>query len=135
MDIQSKYISVEQALSMVKSNDVIVTGLGAAEAGLFMGQLHTIADRVRNVTVTNCLPTHPSEIYKPEYVESFNVDGWFFAPQMRKAHANGNMGYIPNHLHLAATKRLYHVKPNLYVGAATLPDKHGYISLSLSNTY
>ena len=135
MSYEDKYISVEQALSMVKSNDVIVTGLGAAEAGLFMGSLHTIADRVRNVTVTNCLPTHPSEIYKPEYVDSFNVDGWFFAPPLRKAHANGNMAYIPIHLHLAASKRLYHVKPNIYVGAATLPDKHGYVSLSLSNTY
>ena len=126
---------MEQALSFVKSNDMIVTGLGAAEAGLFMGQLHTIAHRVRNVTVTNCLPTHPSEIYKPEYVDSFNVDGWFFAPQMRKAHANGNMAFIPNHLHLAAVKRLAFVKPNIYVGAASMPDKHGYISLSLSNTY
>ena len=135
MNMQEKYISVEQALSFVKSNDMIVTGLGAAEAGLFMGQLHTIARRVRNVTVTNCLPTHPSEIYKPEYVDSFNVDGWFFAPQMRKAHANGNMAFIPNHLHLAAVKRLAFVKPNIYVGAASIPDKHGYISLSLSNTY
>ena len=135
MNMQEKYIPVEQALSFVKSNDVIVTGLGAAEAGLFMGQLHTIAHRVRNVTVTNCLPTHPSEIYKPEYVDSFNVDGWFFAPQMRKAHANGNMAFIPNHLHLAAVKRLAFVKPNIYVGAASMPDKHGYISLSLSNTY
>lgn len=135
MSFEEKYISVEQALSYVKSDDVIVTGLGAAEAGLFMGRLHTIADRVRNVTVTNCLPTHPSEIYKPEYVDSFNVDGWFFSPQMRKAHVHGNMAYIPNHLHLAATKRLYHVKPNIYVGAASMPDKHGYISLSLSNTY
>ena len=135
MDHQSKYISVEEALSKVKSGDVIVTGLGAAEAGLFMGQLHTIAHRVKNVTVTNCLPTHPSEIYKPEYADSFDVAGWFFAPQLRKAHSNGNMAYIPNHLHLAATKRLAFVKPNIYVGAATLPDKHGYISLSLSNTY
>lgn len=135
MNMQEKYISVEQALSFVKSNDMIVTGLGAAEAGLFMGQLHTIAHRVRNVTVNNCLPTHPSEIYKPEYVDSFNVDGWFFAPQMRKAHANGNMAFIPNHLHLAAVKRLAFVKPNIYVGAASMPDKHGYISLSLSNTY
>lgn len=135
MSYEDKYISVEQALSMVKSGDVIVTGLGAAEAGLFMGNLHTIADRVRGVKVTNCLPTHSAEIYKPEYVDSFEVDGWFFAPQMRKSHGNGNMAYIPNHLHLAATKRLHFVKPNIYVGAATLPDKHGYISLSLSNTY
>ena len=135
MQYEDKYISIEQALEMVKSGDVIVTGLGAAEAGLFMGQLHTIADRVRGVKVTNCLPTHPSQIYDPKYVDSFEVDGWFFAPRMRKAHANGNMAYIPNHLHLACTKRLQFVKPNIYVGAASMPDKHGYVSLSLSNTY
>ena len=135
MQYEDKYISIEQALEMVKSGDVIVTGLGAAEAGLFMGQLHTIADRVRGVKVTNCLPPHPSQIYDPKYVDSFEVDGWFFAPQMRKAHANGNMAYIPNHLHLACTKRLQFVKPNIYVGAASMPDKHGYVSLSLSNTY
>jgi acyl-CoA hydrolase len=135
LDYSSKIISVEKALSMVKSNDHIVTGLGAAEAGDFMGQLHTIADRVRNVNITNCLPTHPSRIYEPQFAESFNVDGWFYAPQLRKAHANGNMAYIPNNLHFAATKRLEHVKPNIYVGASSMPDKHGYVSLSLSNTY
>lgn len=135
MSFEEKYISIEEALSKVKSGDVIVTGLGAAEAGLFMGNLHTIADRVKGVKVTNCLPTHASEIYKPEYVDSFEVDGWFYAPQLRKAHGNGNMSYIPNHLHLAATKRLHYVKPDIYVGAASMPDKHGFVSLSLSNTY
>ena len=135
MQYEDKYISIEQALEMVKSGDVIVTGLGAAEAGLFMGQLHTIADRVRGVKVTNCLPTHPSQIYDPKYVDFFGRDGWVFSPPMRKAHANGNMAYIPNHLHLACTKRLQFVKPNIYVGAASMPDKHGYVSLSLSNTY
>ncbi|MEA4814018.1 MAG: acetyl-CoA hydrolase/transferase C-terminal domain-containing protein [Oscillospiraceae bacterium] len=136
MDYSSKLISIEQALAMVKSNDQIVTGLGAAEAGAFMENLHTIADRVRNVTITNCNPTHYSaKIYEPQYVDSFNVDGWFYAPQLRKSHANGNMSFIPNNLHLAATRRLDHVKPNIYVGAASMPDKHGYVSLSLSNTY
>lgn len=135
MDYSSKVISVEEALAKVKSGDVIVVGLGAAEPGRFMGQLHTIADRVTNVKVTNCLPTHPSKIYEPEYVGAFEVDGWFYAPALRAAHKNGNMSFIPNHLHLAATKRLFYVKPNIYVGAATLPDKHGYVSLSVSNTY
>jgi acyl-CoA hydrolase len=135
MQVQEKYISVEQALSFVKSGDYIFTGLGAAEAGAFMGQLHPIAHRVRDVTFTNCLPMHPSRIYDPEYIDSFNVEGWFYAPQLRGAHGQGNMSYIPNHLHLCAPKRLAHVRPNLYVGAASLPDKHGYISLSLSNTY
>ena len=135
MDYKDKIITAEEAVSKVKSGDVIVTGLGASEAGAFMGQLHTIADKVKDVTVTNCLPTHPSQIYDEKYVDSFRVDGWFYAPQMRKAHKNGNMGYIPNHLHLAAWKRLCYKKPNIFVSAATMPDKHGYVSLSLGNTY
>lgn len=135
MDFRTKLIDIDKALSFVKSGDTIVTGLGAAEAGLFMSRLHTIADRVRGVTVTNCLPTHPSQIYEEQYKDSFYVDGWFYAPQLRAAHKNGNISFIPNHLHFSATKRIYHVKPNIFVGAASMPDKHGYVSLSLSNTY
>ncbi|MEG1789729.1 MAG: acetyl-CoA hydrolase/transferase C-terminal domain-containing protein [Oscillospiraceae bacterium] len=135
MDYTSKIISLKKALSLVKSGDIIGTGLGAAEAGLFMENLHTIADEVRGVTIINCNPTHAGEFYKPEYVDSFSVNGWFFAPPMRKAHAQGNMAYIPNHLHLAATKWLYRHKPNIFVASASMPDEHGYISLSTSNTY
>jgi len=135
MSYRDKIISVEQAINLVKSNDTIVTGLGAAEAQLFMNNIHTIADKVENVTITNCLPTSSGEFLKPEYKNAFNIDGWFYAPGLRRAHKNGNIAFIPNHLHLAATKRLFHVKPNIYVGAATMPDKHGYISLSVSNTY
>jgi acyl-CoA hydrolase len=54
---------------------------------------------------------------------------------MRKAHANGNISFIPNHLHFAGQKRFAHIPVNIYVGLATYPDKHGYVSLSLSNTY
>lgn len=135
MSYKDKLISVEEALNLVKSNDMIVTGLGSAEAQLFMNKLHTIAHKVENVTVTNCLPMSSGEFLKAEYRKSFNVDGWFYSPVLRKAHLNGNVSFIPNHLHLAGIKRLNHVKPNIYVGSASMPDKHGYISLSLSNTY
>jgi len=135
MDYRTKLIDIDQALAFVKSGDMIVTGLGAAEAGLFMGQLHTIADRVTNVTVTNCLPTHPSEVYDEKYSGSFYVDGWFYSPELRKSHKNGNISFIPNHLHLSASKRLDFVGTNIFVGASSMPDKHGFVSLSLSNTY
>ena len=136
MNYQDKIITVEKALSLVKSGDVIVTGLGAAEARLFCSRLHEIAGRVKDVTVTNCLPMGDYEFFvNPAYRDSFLLDGWFYSPAMRKAHKNGNISFIPNHLHLAAIKRLAHVKTNIYVGNATPPDKHGYVSLSLSNTY
>lgn len=135
MSYIEKVITLEQALNMVKSGDNIVTGLGAAEGKLFMDSIHTIADRVKDVTITNCLSMASGEFLNEEYKDSFNIDGWFFSPPMRKAFKNGNISFIPNHLHLAGWKRLEHVKPNIYVGSASMPDEHGYISLSCSNTY
>ena len=135
MDYSMKLITIQEALAKVKTGDQIVTGLGGAEAHEFMLHLHTIADRVKNVTVTNCLPMCDAPFIREEYRDSFFVDGWFYSPALRKAHKNGNIAYIPNHLHLAGSKRLSHVHPNLYIGACSLPDKHGYVSLSLSNTY
>lgn len=135
MDYTSKIISLEKALSLVKSGDVIVTGLGAAEGGLFMENVHTLLGKVKGIQIVNCNPTHTCEFYNPEYADAVSVDGWFYAPAMRRAHEQGNMAYIPNHLHLAATKWLYRNKPNIFVASASMPDKNGFISLSTSNTY
>ncbi len=132
----AKYLSISEALSLVKSGDYIVTGLGAAEGREFMTNLHTIADHVKDVLVSNCLPMGAYEfITKPEYKDVFTTEGWFYTPVLRKAQVNGNISFIPNHLHLAATKRLFYRTPDIYVGIASMPDKHGYVSLSLSNTY
>jgi acyl-CoA hydrolase len=86
--------------------------------------------------VTNCLPFENAEFFvNPSYKSSFSVDSWFYGASLRKAHENGNISFIPNHLHLAGRKRFEHVKPTIFVGTATPPDKHGYLSLSLSNVY
>ena len=132
----AKYVSITEALALVKDNDYIVTGLGSAEGKEFMTNLHTIADRVKGVMVSNCLPMGAYEfITNPEYKHSFTTEGWFYTPVLRKAHKNGNISFIPNHLHLASKKRLFYREPDIYVGIASVPDKHGYVSLSISNTY
>ncbi len=135
MSYKDKVITLKEALDLVKSDYNIVTGLGSAEAQDFMNNIHTIDQEIKNVTITNCLPMSNGEFLKEEHKDKFNVDGWFYAPPLRRAHKNGNISFIPNHLHLAGIKRLDHVKPNIYIGTATMPDKHGFISLSLSNTY
>jgi len=135
MSYKEKVITLEQALDMIKPDMNVVTGLGAGEAQLIMNNIHTIADRVRNVTITNCLSMAHGDFLGEDYAESFNIDGWFFSPPLRKAFKNGNISFIPNHLHLAGWKRLDHVTPDIFVGTATMPDEHGFISLSTSNTY
>ncbi len=135
MSYQDKIITMDEALDMVKSDFQVVTGLGAAEGKLFMEHIHERSHQLRNVTITNCLSMASGEFLKEEYVKSFNIDGWFFSPPLRRAFPHGNVSFIPNHLHLAGTRRLDHIKPDIYVGSASMPDKHGFISLSTSNTY
>ena len=40
--IKEKIISVDEALNLVKSDDQIVTGLGASEGKLFLSNLHKL---------------------------------------------------------------------------------------------
>lgn len=131
-----KTITIDQAIALVKSNDEIVVGMAADEPQLFMSHLHEAGNRVTNVTVTNCLPIANAEFFIDEkWSKTFQLDGWFYTGVLRKAHEHGNISFIPNHLHLAGKKRLFHKPPDLFVTAATPPDKHGFMSLSLSNVY
>lgn len=131
-----KKISVEDALTYVKSGDHIVSALAAAEPRNMLSKLHTVADRVKDVRVSTCLPILDYEYFtNPIYAESFLMEGWFYTPTMRKNHPVGMLSFIPNHLHLAGKKRLDHRKPNIFIGTASQMDAQGYLSLSLSATY
>lgn len=131
-----KHVTALEAVKLVKSNDHVVVGMTAAEPQNFMSVLHTVADQVKNVVVSNCLPILEAEFFtNPKYKDSFKVAGWFYTATLRKYHHNGNISFIPNHLHLAGKKRFEHMKPNIFATAASMPDEHGYISLSIQNVY
>ena len=132
----AKTISLNEALNLVKDNDHIVAGMAASEGKAFFQRLHEIASRVNQVTIDNCLPLSPYPFMLDETLkETFSINSWFFNGDLRKAFNHGNISYIPNHLHFAGVKRLYEKTPDIYVGNATPPDKHGFVSLSLGNVY
>ncbi len=132
----AELISIKQALQFVKENDYIVAGMAASEGREFLSNLHKINDRVNNITVDVCLPlsSYPFML-DPKYSDTFTVNSWFFSNDLRRSFPNGNISFIPNHLHFAGVRRLDHKKPNIFIGIATLPDKNGMMSLSLSNVY
>lgn len=133
---KDKLITAEEAVKLVKSNDHIVVGMMGSEPQAFMNALHLQAEEVKNVTVSSCLPILEAEFFmNPKYKESFNVGGWFYTNTLRQVHKNGNISYIPNHLHFAGKKRFEFKKPNIFVMSTSMPDKHGYISLSIQNVY
>ncbi|MDO4543138.1 MAG: acetyl-CoA hydrolase/transferase C-terminal domain-containing protein [Clostridia bacterium] len=133
----AKNITLQQALDLIQDGDYIVTGMAAAEPLAFCSALHTIAPRLdKGVLVTNCLPMRPYEyINNPEYRDKFEVEGWFFDGGMRKSFSNGGISFIPNNLHFAGSKRLERRAADVTVVSASMPDKHGYVSVALSNVY
>ncbi len=135
-DYRAKVISIEEALSKIKSNDMIISGLAGAEAKGILEALHTIADRVTNVSVATCLPLHNGRWFTdPAMKGHFINHAWFQTAASRKAAGFGTCTTVPCHLHSAGTDRLHYKKPNVFVGACTPPDRFGFISLSLSATY
>ena len=135
-DYRSKLISVDQALDLVADGDNITVGLGANEPPAFLGSLHHIADRVNDVTITNCLPTAPGEYLSEENIrKAFRIDCWFSTPPLRKLWSTGRVSYIPNHLHLAGTKRSYHKRSKIMISLASMPETGGRTRFACGNTY
>ncbi|MEM6532706.1 MAG: acetyl-CoA hydrolase/transferase C-terminal domain-containing protein [Myxococcota bacterium] len=141
MDAHEKYkrklIGTDDALAMVRSNHEVVSALAASEATGVLSRLHTIKDRVEGVSVVTCLPLEAYEFYSnPEMRGHFEHNAWFYSPAVREAHREvGTSSFVPNHLHAAGSDRLAFRKPNLFFGSCTSPNRHGYVSLSLSATY
>lgn len=135
-DYRSKLITVDQALDLVSDGDNITVGLGANEPPAFLGNLHRIADRVSDVTITNCLPTVPGEYLSEENIRSsFRIDCWFSTPPLRKLAGTGRVSFIPNHLHLAGTKRNSHRRSRIMISLASMPEASGRTRFACGNTY
>ncbi|EYE87428.1 acetyl-CoA hydrolase [Fervidicella metallireducens AeB] len=131
-----KLRSLDEILSLVKSDYEVCAALAGAEPMDFLERLHEIKDNVENVSVLTCLNMGAYKFTsEPDMEGHFINNTWFYSPLTRKAHQNRTASFLPNHLHVSARQRLGYRKPNIFVGTATPMDKHGYFSLSLSVTY
>ncbi|HUX19653.1 MAG TPA: acetyl-CoA hydrolase/transferase C-terminal domain-containing protein, partial [Spirochaetia bacterium] len=133
-----KRVSIEEAVSHIKSDDDIIVGQCASEPQGMMGKFHLVRDRVENVRVFSVLTLQPYDFYMlPEMKGHFELCSWFHAPGSREALKKGigTVTYVPNMLHRAALDRIQAHKPNIFVGTCTPPDSKGFVSLSLGITY
>lgn len=135
-NFKEKVIKVEDAVKLVENGYNVATGLGASEAQDFMANLHLALDGgVEDLRVTNYLPQKIYPFMDVEYKGKVFVDSMFYTGVSRKLEEQGMGYFVPNNLSLSGVDRLRHRKPNIYVGAASKVDEHGYMSLSTSNVY
>lgn len=132
-----KLVSIEEAVSRIKSGDDVIVAQCASEPQGCMAQFHTLMDR-EDVRVFAVLTLKPYPFFMdPAMKGRFELCSWFHSHGARQALAagTGTVTYVPNMLHRAALDRIHAHKPNIFFGTCTPPDRHGFVSLSLGVTY
>jgi acyl-CoA hydrolase len=129
----SKYVSAEEAVKIVQSNDRVYVQAAAAAPSVLTNALTQRASELRNVEVCHLHTEGPAPYANPELAESFHVNSFFIGKNVRHTLAAGNGSYTPVFLselpYLFRKKALHldvvfiHVSP---------PDIHGYCSLGVS---
>lgn len=131
---EEKYISLEEAVSKVKSNDTIGVGIAGAEPVGLLTAFAKRAEDLDDVHFWTCLPMRPYDIFtNPAMAGHIFNENWFYSPTDRATHADGRVSYVPNNLHRAGTDKLFSTKGklNVFWGTATPPNEDGYLSLSI----
>ena len=135
---EKKKVSIEDVLSLIRSNMVIVTGLAASEPQLFLSRLHEVSMEIENVNIFTCLNMKNYPFFSEKKNEGrFINNSWFYNVWNREAVKKGlkTVTYVPNNLHQAAVNLIQTRRIDMYVGIASPMDKNGYLTLSLGITY
>ncbi len=138
LEYRNKLISIEEAVGKVESDTDVIVALGASEPQGILSRLHTQADRVRNVKVFSAVMINTYPFFMDPSMEGiFEFCSWFYGSGARAALkvTSRNVSYQPSALRRMALDRQSFRKPHLFFGTCTPPDKHGFVSLGLGNSY
>lgn len=135
----NKKTDAEGALSFIRGGDRIIVGQAAAEPEELLKKLHTVVENgVKDIEVQTSIVLGNYEfIDNPKYSKAIDNHCWFFTDVTRRAQQEGRMTFTPQHVHRVVSKKLSHPDERRLVLLTTCSpmDKHGYVSLSVSNIY
>lgn len=133
---ESKFISLEQALGMIKSGDTIAQAAYGCEPLAMLRSLHTIKDRgVEDVCVWMGSPQEEYPfIGNPnnDLDGVISVNSIFFGAPLRNRVAAGDtrINFCPCNLHSMSQVMKETRKPNIFWAAVTPMDRYGYVAVS-----
>lgn len=128
---QSKLGTLEGALKLIRSGDVIGTPIYANEPSHFLRNLHTIALQVENVSLWTMLLMGNYPIMTDNSLAGhIDIYTYFYNNNCRDGHATRRFQYVPTDLHrvdhvIAAAKKV-----TVFVAAVSPMDEHGNVYLS-----
>ena len=129
-----KKVSIDEAISHVKSDDAIYMSMGAMEPMTLLSGLHKAAeDGKKGIIVTSGLDMRAYPYNSdPKYRDAIRNVSMFMMPASRKLFAAGLVEHAPCDLGLIPSRRHGYLRPTVAFIAATPMDSHGYLRCSLS---
>lgn len=135
----SKVTNIDGILKKIQSNDFIVVAQAASCTIPLLEHIHRLKEYgIKNVELQTSLPIGNYEVLKnPKYKDAVFNHCWYFTQAMRDAQKIKNATCTPQHAHIALWKKITGKQNQRKVLFCTCSpmDKHGYLSLSLSNIY
>ena len=129
----SKYVTAQEAVKVVKSNDRVYLQAAAAAPTVLANALTERASELKNVEICHLHTEGEARYANPELRESFHVNSFFIGANVRHTIKAGNGSYTP--VFLSELPNLFR-KNVLPLDVAFIhvspPDSHGYCSLGVS---
>jgi acyl-CoA hydrolase len=133
---QEKRTTPEHAAELVSDDAVCATDIGLAHSSLFYGAL---ADRIRkkdlsNITQHNILDVDEYPYFTEQLAAGYHSVSWFSGAFARKAINRGLADVMPCYYGDYPSLFREYIKPDVFIGAVSPMDKHGYFSTGCSSS-
>ncbi len=126
------YVTAEEALSVVQSDQRVFVHGSACTPLYLMRELAKQAPRLRNVELVFITVQGDIVVDKPEYQESFHINSFFVSESIRKAVNEGRADFVPVFLSDIPDLFRANMKPDVAIIQVSPPDRQGYCSLGVS---
>lgn len=127
------YVSVEEAVSVIKSGDRIFSHGSACTPNYLLDELARQAGRLKNVEFVSITQQGNVEIAKPEYKDSFYINSLFTSTPVRDAVNSDRGDFVPVFLSEIPVLFKNGILPiDVAIVTVSPPDNHGYCTLGTS---
>ena len=124
-------MTVDEAIKLVKSGDLIVDGHGHGRSEIFGPALVKRAAELKDVRLTTGYNVGTAPCCEPEYADIFKYISIFNVAQTRKAHWEGRAEFVP--AHFSQLERTFSSwNPQILFTQVTPPNEDGYVSMGVS---
>jgi acyl-CoA hydrolase len=128
-----KYISGEEAVSIIKPGDRVYVHGGAATPHYLLSKLAARYNELWNVEIVSISMQGDAVIADKKYKDSFRINSLFVSPNIREAVNEGRGDYVPIFLSEIPILFKRGILPiDVALVQVSPPDKHGYCSLGVS---